>query len=206
LPETAIDWDERHAAGGRWESGEPDQELQRTLQEGWIQPCRALELGCGTGTNAVFLALQGFDVTAADVSEVALRQAEAKAQKAGVSVHFLQSDVLDLPQIAFPPLDFLFDRGCYQHVRRINRFRFREVLARITQPGSLYLSVVPSANESDPRLRPPGALYDYEICLDYPDLFELVQLREFRMKGREVQGQRFSTHGWSILRRRKVSA
>jgi SAM-dependent methyltransferase len=158
-------------------------------------------LGCGTGINAIFLAAQGFDVTAVDISAVALEQAAAKAAEAGVSVRFVQSDVLALPEMG-PPFGFLFDRGCYQHLRKINPFRLRDVLARLTQPGSLYLSVVPSANEKDPRLRPPGALYDYELCLDLAAMFDLVQLCEFRIRGREIQAEPCCPLGWSVLRRR----
>jgi SAM-dependent methyltransferase len=202
VPDTASEWDQRHAAGGRWDSGEPDEELQRVLKERRVQSGRALELGCGMGVNAVFLAAQGLDVTAVDVSPLAVQEAAARAAQARVSVRWLAADALELPDLG-PPFDFVFDRGCYQHLRRANRFRLREVLARVTRPGSLYLTIVPSANQSDPRLRPPGGLFDYELCLDYPGLFELVELREYRVRGREVEGERFCQRAWSVLRRRK---
>ena len=51
------------------------QQIVKTLP---IKPCKALELGCGTGTNAIWLARQGFDVTAMDLSETALVQARKK--------------------------------------------------------------------------------------------------------------------------------
>jgi hypothetical protein len=49
-----------------FDPGEPSRELRRVLNEAWFGPCRTLELGCGIGTNAVFLAQQGFEVTAVE--------------------------------------------------------------------------------------------------------------------------------------------
>lgn len=51
-----------------WETKHPSTELQRVIAEEKLQPCRTIELGCGTGINAVWLAQQGFDVTAVDIS------------------------------------------------------------------------------------------------------------------------------------------
>ena len=57
-------WDERYEKGETpWDTGQPSSELQRILAEEAIAPCRALELGCGTGTNAVWLAQQGFETS-----------------------------------------------------------------------------------------------------------------------------------------------
>jgi SAM-dependent methyltransferase len=195
----AAEWNERHSKGGAWAKSGPSQELQRILKEGWIMPCRVLELGCGMGTDAVFLATQGFDVTAVDASPLALEQARAKAATAGVSVRLLEADVLDLPDLG-APFPFIYDRACYQHLRRSNRFRFQEVLARVTQPGSFYLSLVPSANDV-----PPAAIgvHAYELCLELLPLLELVQLREFRMEGGIVEGKERRPLAWSVLWRRK---
>lgn len=53
-------WDERYKMGDTpWETGQPSSELQRVVAEAGIQPCRTLELGCGTGASAVWLASKG---------------------------------------------------------------------------------------------------------------------------------------------------
>src|SRR6516162_752409 len=114
-------WDERYAKGDTpWETGEPSSELQRVLAEIPIRPCRAIELGCGTGANAVWLAQQGFDVTAIDVSPVAVARAQERAAAAGVRARFLVADVLNPPAELTGPFDFFFDRGCYHVVRRVD--------------------------------------------------------------------------------------
>jgi len=78
-----VRWDERYQTGDTpWDTGQPSSELQRVLTEDQIGPCAALEIGCGTGTNAVYLAQQGFELTAVDVSPLAVATAQARATAA----------------------------------------------------------------------------------------------------------------------------
>ena len=72
-------WNERYQSGDvPWDTGSPSNELIQTIKEEGILPSRALELGCGTGSNAIWLAQQGFDVTAIDFSLLALEQARQR--------------------------------------------------------------------------------------------------------------------------------
>ncbi|EIV92214.1 cyclopropane-fatty-acyl-phospholipid synthase family protein [Frankia sp. QA3] len=75
-------WDARYAGAPRIWSGEPNVALVRLA--GGVAPGRALDLGCGEGGDAVWLARRGWRVTAVDVSEVALGRAAAQAAAAGV--------------------------------------------------------------------------------------------------------------------------
>src|SRR4051812_46279454 len=78
-------WDERYEKGETpWDTGRPSSELLRVLAEESVTPDRAVELGCGTGANAVWLAQQGFDVTALDLSPLAVEQGRQRARAAGV--------------------------------------------------------------------------------------------------------------------------
>src|SRR5262245_25723045 len=87
-------WDEQYKSPDLpWETNRPSAELQRVLAEYGIRPCRAVELGCGTGTNAVWLAGLGFEVAAIDLSPVAIAQARVRAAEAGVAVRFLAADL-----------------------------------------------------------------------------------------------------------------
>src|SRR5437764_1299806 len=106
-------WDERYRKDeAPWDTGRPSSELRRVLAEDKIGPGRAVELGCGTGTNAVWLARQGFDVTGVDISPLAIERAEARATAAGVRSLFLVADLRDPPPGLAGPFDFFFDRGC----------------------------------------------------------------------------------------------
>src|SRR5437868_14089651 len=113
-----MDWNNRYRDGDLpWDTGLPSSELQGVVSRNTIQPCRALEIGCGTGTNSVWLAQQGFEVTGIDLAPLAVERAEKRAQSAGVQVHFMAADVLDLADLD-GPFAFFFDRGCYHAVRR----------------------------------------------------------------------------------------
>src|SRR5438477_8901711 len=113
-------WENRYRTGERppWDTGRVSAELVRRLAQYPIPPGRAIELGCGTGVNAVWLAQQGFEVTAVDLSPLAIERAQQRAEAAGVRVRFLTADLLHPPEELAGPFDFFFDRGCYHVVRR----------------------------------------------------------------------------------------
>ena len=72
-PVKPLDWDSLYRHGTPpWEMGVPAAELVRLVETKTIRPCRALDLGCGTGADAIYLAKQGFEMTAVDNSPIAL--------------------------------------------------------------------------------------------------------------------------------------
>jgi len=200
------DWDERYAQqNAPWDTGRPSSELQRILRERDIPHGRVLELGCGTGTNAVFLAQEGFDVTALDISTLAIERARAKADEAGVSVRLLASDLLDPPDLG-GPFPFVFDRGMYHTVRRDNLEGFLDTLSRVAAPGGTYLTLAGNANEICPGEAGPPRVSAEEICRELTPLMELVQLREIRFDETLSHGKRRRALAWSALFRRKQPA
>jgi 2-polyprenyl-3-methyl-5-hydroxy-6-metoxy-1,4-benzoquinol methylase len=86
-------WDERHAARDPIESFEPDLTLVDEI--GSLRPGRALDLGAGDGRNAIWLASQGWHVTAVDFSQVALDRGRALATARGVRVEWQLADLLE---------------------------------------------------------------------------------------------------------------
>lgn len=196
-------WDESYTKNETpWETGQPSSELQRIVAEAGIKPGRTLELGCGTGANAVWLAQQGFDVTALDLSGVALEKARQRAVSAGVRIRFLQADVLKPPAELIGPFDFFFDRGCYHVVRREDPAAYPALLARLTRQGSHGL--VLTGNAREPHEPGPPVVSDEEIRSELGGPFEIVQLREFHFDQVEKVGMRFL--GWSCLLRRSERA
>lgn len=192
------DWNVRYVEGDTpWDSKLVSRELKKVLQEQDIQPGRALELGCGTGTNAIYLAQKGFDVTAVDVSERALEMAVMQSQRASTNVSFVLQDVCNM-HLAFEPFDFVFDRGCYHCARKIDLPGFLETVKRLTKPGTLWLTLTGNAN--DPSDEGPPKLTEEEIRDDLCDLFDLKQIREFHF---EDAGGAQGPLGWSCLLERK---
>lgn len=100
LPEGAS-WDERYSGKDRVWSGRPNGAL--VAEAAGLPPGTALDVGCGEGADAVWLAQQGWEVTALDVSRVALDRAESAAQAAGSVVRWLHSGLLDAD---LPPAGF----------------------------------------------------------------------------------------------------
>ncbi|WP_203819513.1 class I SAM-dependent methyltransferase [Paractinoplanes ferrugineus] len=84
-------WDARYSEENRIWSGKPNVELVAEVSD--LPPGRALDLGCGEGADAVWLAGRGWQVTAVDLSGVALKRAAKHAADAGVTVDFQQHDL-----------------------------------------------------------------------------------------------------------------
>ena len=74
-------WNDSYLSGEPlpWDTGTPDPMLIAMIESHAIEPGRTLEVGCGTGTNAIYLAEHGFDVVGVDVAAVAIANARAKA-------------------------------------------------------------------------------------------------------------------------------
>ncbi len=91
-----------------WHTSAPTKAMKNAISA----PCagKALDIGCGSGAHSIYLAKQGFEVTAIDSSPVALEMAQLAASEAGVDIDVVEADILNWE----PPsrFDFLFDRGC----------------------------------------------------------------------------------------------
>src|SRR4051812_19740709 len=85
-----------------WDSDRPTSELQHAVSREPIRPCRTLGLGCGTGTNAVWLARQGLAVPAIDISPTAVRRARRRAADAGAVVRFACGDLREARWLGGP--------------------------------------------------------------------------------------------------------
>jgi SAM-dependent methyltransferase len=192
-------WETRYRTGDvPWETGRPSSELQRVIAEDHIAPCPALELGSGTGTNAVWLAQCGFDMTAVDISPLAVERARQRAAAAGANVRFLTADVLAGPEVG-GPFGFFFDRGCYHIVREVDLAAYLRLLERALRPGATGL--VLAGNARLPRTGPP-VVSEEEIRRELGQLFEVVRLREFQFDA-DTDGDPHL--GWSCLLRRRAA-
>jgi len=203
MPDETRDWNQRYETGDvPWDSGKPSAELIRVLREWDIRPSRALELGCGTGENAVYLAQQGFEVTALDVAPLAVERAEAKLRSAAVQVRLFTADVLALPDLG-PRFPFVFDRGLYHVLRQSNLQDYLRTLERVCAPGGWYLTLAGNANDPVTAEHGPPRVKAQELCDELEGLFALVQLREFTFEGAPYTGTSFRPLGWSALMRRR---
>ena len=81
------------------------------VESGQIKPSRTVEIGCGIGSDAIYLASRGFDVTVIDIAPTALDIAARKGEQAGAQITWLLADILN--PLVLEPFDVAYDRGCY---------------------------------------------------------------------------------------------
>ncbi len=138
-----------------------------------IQPCRALDLGCGRGRNSRYLAGQGFSVVGIDISGLAIAEARAKVGDLDCSFHRL--DVLNDP-IPGGPFQLVFDYGCF-HVFDEDEHRAR-LVARVAaqlSPDALWVGMVGST-DGPPRDQGPPRRSALDIVRAVEPHFEILEL------------------------------
>ena len=120
-----------------WDIGARD-ELVLLVETGRIKPSRAIDLGCGTGANAIYLAQNGFDVTGVDYAEAAIEKARSRANEANVTVNFIVDDLTNLRHVS-GTFDFLLDYGVLDDLRLHQREPYLRNMLPLTHAGSQFL-------------------------------------------------------------------
>jgi SAM-dependent methyltransferase len=171
--------------------------LVEFVTSGRVRPGPTLEIGAGTGTNAIWMAERGFDVLGVDVSPRAVERAHAKMEGRGLRCRFAAADFLAAPP-PHGPFQFVFDRGCF-HVfdEPGERQRFAAQVAAALAPGGLWLSLVGSTEGPAREIGPPRRSAR-EIALAIEPALEIVELRsaEFRSHG---------ANAWFCLSRQRTT-
>jgi SAM-dependent methyltransferase len=138
-----------------WDIGKPDFNLIQTVTTMAIGPCKALDIGCGTGDNSIWLFQKNFQVISIDISEIAIQQAIEKASKANTKCTFIVIDFLK-NKVEGAPFGFVFDRGCFHSLNSdAEREIFAENVADHLDENGLWLSLVGNADEQSNRPGPP---------------------------------------------------
>lgn len=115
----------------------PDESLAQWVDEGLIRPGPALDLGCGHGRNAIFLARRGFSVEGVDYSQEALDWAEDRVAEAGVAVALAKRNVFEWqPEPA--SYELVYDSGCFHHIPPHRRRGYVELVVRALKPGGWF--------------------------------------------------------------------
>jgi len=122
-----------------WEALETPPGLVEAIERGWVgRQKTALDIGCGAGREALFLAGQGVSVMGVDSSPVALELARSRADEAGVVVDWREGDATRLP-VPDNAIDFALDRGCFHVIDRKRRRRYAREVSRVLRPGARLL-------------------------------------------------------------------
>jgi SAM-dependent methyltransferase len=164
----AAEWDARYSEGddAKW-SGRPNGRLRAEVAG--LRPGRALDVGCGEGADAIWLARSGWTVTAIDISDVAVTRAQEAAELAGAAVEWVRGDALQTP---FPARSFDLVSMQYPALPKAAGEAAVRNLLDTVRPGGLLLAVYHDlTDEHRERMKSHGT-----DPADYVDADELGRL------------------------------
>jgi len=137
-----------------WNSGTPPDALVELIREGKVRPCKAIDLGCGAGNYAIWLAGLGFDVTGVDSSLTAITIARKHAAERGARCRFVVADLLDDLHEVDGTFGFAYDWEFLHHIFPEDRETYIRNVHKIMDPGAIYFSVCFS--DRDPQFGGTG--------------------------------------------------
>ncbi len=190
------EWEQRYEQKELpWDSGLPAHCLTELISSWPKFDGRVLEVGCGTGTNSVWMAGQGLHVIGVDIAAGAVRLARQRAAENGVECRFIEKDFLNDPpeEGAFA---FLFDRGCFHGMDEEHRVLFARQAAACLERNGLWFSLIGNADQPSKGEGPPR-LSAGQICAAVEPYFEILRLESFLLDSKRPAPPRF----WQCLMR-----
>ena len=177
-----------------WNIETPPDLLVELIDTGKVRPCRAVDLGCGAGNYAIYLATRGFEVIGIDISPTAVKIAKENARTKNVNCNFLVADVVQGLDELHQTWQFAYGWGLLHHIPPDQRQKYVDNVSRILDPAGKYLSV--SFSEKDngfagPRNRRQSQLgtvlyfsSEAELTKLFETYFEIIDLRTIEIAGK----------------------
>ena len=185
-----------------WNRENAPELLVKLVENGEIQlpqekaehTCKVIDLGCGAGNYALYLAERGFDVTGVDFSPKAIEIAKENAQKRNLTCNFLVADIVkDLNEFG-QTWDFSYDWGVLHHILPEQRQQYVKNVHEILNPDGRYLSVSfsekDSSYESSGKLRKTrigSVLYfssEGELLKLFEPYFQIIEIKTVKIEGK----------------------
>jgi ubiquinone/menaquinone biosynthesis C-methylase UbiE len=142
------DWDEVYRGTPPWDIGRPQPAFEALVNDGEIRPGRALDVGCGTGENAILLAKSGCTVTGIDLALDAISLAKAKAAERHVAAIFVAGNALELDRhFGEGAFDTVIDSGLFHVLTDEERPVYVRQVQRVLKPGGRYFMMCFSDKE-----------------------------------------------------------
>jgi ubiquinone/menaquinone biosynthesis C-methylase UbiE len=120
----------------RWDTGISPPELLDFIET--HKPARAIDIGCGTGTNVITLAKSGWQVTGVDFAPRAIRLAKRKIKSSSTKADLQVRDATELRGIN-GPFEFALDIGCFHSIHKAGKAKYLKELHRILAPDGFWL-------------------------------------------------------------------
>jgi SAM-dependent methyltransferase len=177
-----------------WNIQTPPELLVELVDSGKVQPCKAIDLGCGAGNSAIYLAGRGFKVTGIDFSPTAIKIAKENAERKGAKCNFFVADITDELNEVNQTWDFAYDWGLLHHIFPRQRQKYVENVYRILNPKGKYLSVCFSKKDTGfggsgkYRKTPLGSVLYFSSEEELRELFEayfqIIDLQTVEIAGK----------------------
>lgn len=161
-----------------WFSPRPYPTVQEAVEGRWLKRgTRVLDIGCGAGTNALFLARHGYRVSGVDLAPAAIHAAQTRAGRAGLETDFRVADALRLPygNATFGGAN---DVGCFHTLPIRLRSAYAAELARVLRPKGRYV-LAWVARESVGSLGPPHRPSLEEVSAAFEEKFLFLRTKFF---------------------------
>lgn len=206
--EPPLDWAGMYASTPYtrlpWYSARPAPWVVRAVRDRWIEPPGPiLDVGCGAGTNAIWLASSGFQATGIDLAPVAVGVAQRRAGRTGSRATFRVANVLSLP---FRAASFagVIDCGCFHTLPFDQRARYATELGRVVRPGGVVL-ITWIAREETGEYGPPHRPSVHEVtgALEPLFVFEHTEFADASSKRAwSARGHTLARYSARLTRRR----
>ncbi len=177
-----------------WNSLELPIAIYELINNKTIEPCKAIDIGCGLGNYSRELSRMGFEMTGVDFSSIAIDKAQKLAEAEKLSIEFLIADFTKELSMDLSNFDFAFDYGLLHHVYPEQREKYTNNVAKLLNKNAYYLSI--AFNEEDTyfegkgkyRETPTGSvLYfsnTFEIRRLFSPLFQILDLKNMTIPGK----------------------
>ncbi len=137
-------WNDAYRATPPWDIGRPQPVFVELAKKGELEPGSVLDIGCGTGENAILLAESGYTVTGVDAAPIAIDTAKAKARNVNVEFHVRNALNLNLGQSKF---DNAIDSGLFHTFHDNERPVYAKEVAKSLREGGKYFMMCFSEDE-----------------------------------------------------------
>jgi len=181
-----------------WNIEIPPALLVELVASSKVRPGKAIDLGCGTGNYAIFLAAEGYKVTGVDFSPTAIEIAKKNSQRKNVTCDFIVADVVEQLGDFNQTWDFAYDWGLLHHIPPEQRSKYVRNVHHILNPDGKYLSVcfserdVSFGSSGKYRKTPLGSILYFSSEDELRKLFEL-HFRIIDLQTVEIGGK-FESH------------